>query len=339
MITDISRLESQIQNISKTIPDIDKSKLSKDKIIQIYSYVTANKESWNQLLNQKQTESLFLRKGSTHLPYSIEYWKNGQCFFYTDVLIGQGMHKNVFLAAELTSQSLVARVKPFSNKEDLQDIIQEGNFLNSFVGSKGIVNAYGNSYYPSKKNSALMKYHMLQTLYECDLEYFLKNKIQLEEDDLKKMISDLLMGLAAIHNKGLLHEDLKPKNILIKFDRVTNKISEAALCDLGMTSSGHYYKSSEEKETAQKWEVYFILRRIQVYAKIYEIEIPQFIHQFIDNLNEQCLVSAEKALEKLEAWVPFNSSEKALEKIEERSPFNLSLVSKLFNFFIQKRLD
>ena len=53
--------------------------------------------------------------------------------------------------------------------------------------------------------------------------------IPMGKDDIRVVIRDVLMGLATLHSAGIMHRDVKPGNILVRFNPTS-----AVLCDLGL---------------------------------------------------------------------------------------------------------
>ena len=56
------------------------------------------------------------------------------------------------------------------------------------------------------------------------------------ESELRQIMRQLLTGVKAIHDAGVIHKDLKPENILI--DRKNDRLGNLAICDFGSASFG-----------------------------------------------------------------------------------------------------
>ena len=61
-----------------------------------------------------------------------------------------------------------------------------------------------------------------------DLELVLKHKIDFSMDHLLKIVYNLLIGLAFLHNANIIHRDIKPGNLLITAD------CKVKICDFGL---------------------------------------------------------------------------------------------------------
>lgn len=48
-----------------------------------------------------------------------------------------------------------------------------------------------------------------------DLENFLENNKNLEERQIVKLFYEILLGMKALHDKKVIHSDLKPENIFL----------------------------------------------------------------------------------------------------------------------------
>ena len=76
----------------------------------------------------------------------------------------------------------------------------------------------------------LMEYCKYHTL----LEYIDKNQI-LEDDKIYSIISQIALGLQALHKNKYYHRDLRPENILIR--NKSDKYIEIAICDFGSATN------------------------------------------------------------------------------------------------------
>lgn len=56
---------------------------------------------------------------------------------------------------------------------------------------------------------------------------------RLSEEDVKKVVYQVLLGLNYLHNLGIVHRDMKPPNILLKYKNDLNSIK---IADLGFAT-------------------------------------------------------------------------------------------------------
>ncbi len=84
-----------------------------------------------------------------------------------------------------------------------------------------------------------LELHM--TLYDGSLRDWIENRRgsskHFNEDEVMRIIHDILMGLIELHDRGLTHGDIKPSNILVR-----NRPFKLVLGDCGFTSISKYAK-------------------------------------------------------------------------------------------------
>jgi serine/threonine protein kinase len=100
--------------------------------------------------------------------------------------------------------------------------------------------------------------------YHCDLHmYALKRDLSARE--IVIVVRDLLAALAFIHSRGIIHCDVKPKNILLKFDCWAETPTGAVLCDFGLSvlTSERLHKSSVQTGQYRAPEINYNKSRIQ----------------------------------------------------------------------------
>lgn len=73
--------------------------------------------------------------------------------------------------------------------------------------------------------------YLVMDLSESDLSMVFRQKIYLSENQIIKIIYDLLCCLKFFHSAGLIHRDIKPANILINSD------CSVKLADFGLARS------------------------------------------------------------------------------------------------------
>ncbi|CAD8070156.1 unnamed protein product [Paramecium sonneborni] len=69
-----------------------------------------------------------------------------------------------------------------------------------------------------------------------DLTNFINNNQLLEEEQIKKIMMELLNALFYMHSKGIFHRDIKPQNLLL---RKKGQITDLVIADLGLAD---YYR-------------------------------------------------------------------------------------------------
>jgi serine/threonine protein kinase len=66
----------------------------------------------------------------------------------------------------------------------------------------------------SFSNDTLMPSFILEAA-ECDLEKFMSGKLQIDERKVLGLSLDIIAGVCALHDVGIIHADIKPENVLI----------------------------------------------------------------------------------------------------------------------------
>ena len=82
----------------------------------------------------------------------------------------------------------------------------------------------------SRKNKCV---HLVMPMMQSDLTLILEKNILLTGPQMRNYAAQILRGLDAMHSLGFVHRDLKPGNILVKFDPLTRK-STLVLTDFGL---------------------------------------------------------------------------------------------------------
>jgi hypothetical protein len=202
--------------------------------LAIQTYVADHREEWDQELKTTKKVSLFIRHGTSGLPFSIEYWNDHVCLVYPKKRLDQSLTKKVTYAVDIDQNQVYARAKPiFPHQEKLEKKVE---LIDSLSGSREIVQNYRSSHYQDKHLEC--KFHNIQILYDGTL-WSIQNK--LSDQDLKMMVLDLFAGLAAIHKKGGNHCDLHQWNILYR--KTDGIITGFVICDLAD------FQLSSEKES------------------------------------------------------------------------------------------
>lgn len=107
------------------------------------------------------------------------------------------------------------------------DVIQEYSMLKILSDCDYIVRTNGFNLNDKK---------LAMDLYDCTFRDLL-DKNNYNRNDLDHIIHDILLGLIELHDKNLVHGDLKPNNILIKLNPL-----KVVLGDCGFVSIGKYAK-------------------------------------------------------------------------------------------------
>jgi serine/threonine protein kinase len=177
------------------------------------------------------------------------------------VFIGSGSESCIEQAVNLSTNTSLAIVIPRRNRipsmlyPSLNNILSRSpyRFYLQFNNHRGLVKSHKVLDLAPFIGPNLPDYPIrpgiLQTRYDGDLnKYWNWDKLC---DSLKlKLCTDLIVGLAALHNSNLVHRDIKPANILYLLDKTTNQPRELAICDFGcVTASNEINELLESKFT------------------------------------------------------------------------------------------
>ena len=136
--------------------------------------------------------------------------------------IGEGSYGSVFKAVH-TSTKITVAIKIIPVETDLTPLMKEIKILKT-CKSDYIVRYYG-SYYKDSDLWIVMEYCGGGSL--SDL--MMKGRLTLREDEIRYVISEVLMGLAYLHDQRKIHRDIKSGNILLSDKGV------AKLADFGVS--------------------------------------------------------------------------------------------------------
>ncbi|XP_015846425.3 putative sperm motility kinase W [Peromyscus maniculatus bairdii] len=141
--------------------------------------------------------------------------------FMTLTSLGSGAFGEVKLACHLPTHTHVAVKVLEKTKNSLADIITEVEILQS-VKHRNIVNFF------HVIDTSSTTYLIMEYVSGKDLEYFLRERDFLEENEVRPIFQQVVSGVHFLHQKRIAHRDIKLENILI--DRAGN----VKLCDFGM---------------------------------------------------------------------------------------------------------
>lgn len=183
----------------------------------------------------------------------LDYPKKIDRFIIKDVL-GKGAQGVVYLAVDPSLDRRVA-IKSvflrdsFQQQDDIDHLLKEARTV-SKLQHANIVSIY------DVGNDPLKPYLVLEYVEGQTLHTLLGNKIPLQQAI--KIMRDVLSGVAAAHNEGIIHCDLKPANIMITLQGQA-KVSDFGLAlltdsqqhDSDMLAGTPQYMAPEYIETHQ----------------------------------------------------------------------------------------
>lgn len=319
----VTSLDSKVLDCDLFTVNGEKEILSKCGITEqiannILSYVDVHKSMWNQELKANSQQSLYQRSDLTNLPFSIQYWMDGEWLVHTRTEINRGASKKALYSVNLCDQCFFARLKPCGYSLEAQTkLINESQDIEAFAGKQGVIQNHRTSYYPSHKYPGETRFEIIQDYFQGNLDILWKMKLTTEEINLVTI--DLIKGLAAIHEKGFIHRDLKDANILAMIDLKTKKVQKVVICDLGEMKSVKNDYSLEELDEEQRKEVNKILGLITKLHRSQDKPSPSFISKlkwipddpiFTDKgMKPRPASTAQEALKEILAYYNQNHSE------------------------------
>ena len=132
-------------------------------------------------------------------------------------ILGQGEFRRVFLVKNKSDNKLYA-IKEIIIRDDMKDkikdITKEADILSKF-NCKNIIKYY-DSYLSKDKFYILMEYcnggNLRDFINNC-----IKNGVLIQQSILYQIIKQICIGIKEIHNKIVIHGDIKPENIFINY--------------------------------------------------------------------------------------------------------------------------
>ncbi|CAD8071941.1 unnamed protein product [Paramecium sonneborni] len=202
--------------------------------------------------------------------------------------IGQGNFAIVFKCRNILDQSIYAikktKAQPKQNLKN-SDARQEACILAKLFSqsdTKHIVQYY-NCWIEQNQFFLVMEY--------CD--YNLKHQQQYQEWEVKIILKHILEGLRFLHNKNLVHMDIKPENILFKKKDLSYKLADFGLSRLQFLQEEEDIRDGDQRYTAPEIMEYMNfgtpidLQKVDIFAlgcTIFELmiqeELPKSDNQY-----------------------------------------------------------
>lgn len=179
-------------------------------------------------------------------------------------LIGKGGFGSVFKAypVKLIKEFpaiMAVKVAEVSEQKKLTPLINEGQMLSEFQDCPFVIKYYGDEWsYIDKKPISF------NLLLEFAAGGTIGDRIEksgLTESEVKEFTESILKSLQFIHDKGYMHCDLKPHNILLVPDMTSNADFVAKIADFGLTKRAQDMYSRQG--TTIYWPPETVLSNIQ----------------------------------------------------------------------------
>lgn len=148
-------------------------------------------------------------------------------------VLGSGSYGTVSLARPMNvcSSMIYAAVKSAEVNRSFS-LREEGNILNALRGSEYVVECFGEDVtVENGKNTYNLMHEYADRGTLHDLLH--KSKMMLGESEAAYYAFQILKGISHVHNKGFIHCDLKPANILVF--PPTEKYMRHKLADFGLS--------------------------------------------------------------------------------------------------------
>ena len=147
--------------------------------------------------------------------------------------MGQGAYGVVVAAKDLTSDdpdsNLVAIKKierAFEHKVFMQRTLRELKILR-LLQHENIIGVKTTILKPPRKED-FDDIYVVSDLMETDLTQIIKSQQELSDEHIQFFLYQILRGLKYIHSAGILHRDLRPRNLLV------NSNCDLKICDFGL---------------------------------------------------------------------------------------------------------
>ena len=141
--------------------------------------------------------------------------------------INNGLSSTLFLALNELSQKVVVKI---FNRSSHEAYLKEKEFFEKNQNFQNIIKVYDYGQIKNKKDPYFGHYYLIMEYAEKgDLVNYIEQQNN-NENEAKKIISQILNGYEEINKCGFIHRDLKPENILIMDDN-TLKITDFGFCE------------------------------------------------------------------------------------------------------------
>lgn len=222
----------------------------------IIGFIKPRMSEWN--VQALQLGRGFLIDSIPNFPCSILFSIKGECHLLFDNighLLGSGLDKLVLRSICLPQGKIQALIKPIFHEEPFENISaadnklireerqflgmwQETEMLMKLKGEKGIIALEERMAFEwdgEKKLFLAEDYYWDGNLGDY-LKYLITDKIEsakIPPIKQRKVLSDLLEGLVAIHKNHIVHHDIKPDNILLDLQK---RESSAVIADFHLAT-------------------------------------------------------------------------------------------------------
>jgi hypothetical protein len=141
-----------------------------------------------------------------------------------------GTFGRVFFGRDQNGRKIAIKVAAVPPSQSMKNLKKEGKFLAMMAGSQNVL---GTSEVGYMEGSPPRMFVIMDHIEGSDLY----DRMNGEEDELSirestEALVDIASGLGELHDKGIVHRDIKPKNILIE-----REAGKAFIVDLGTSAS------------------------------------------------------------------------------------------------------
>ncbi len=238
----------------------------------IVPFIQSQLSKWNTEV-LREGRSFYLT--DSNLPCAILFSIRGQYYLIFESvghLLGIGFDKLVMRSMSLPAGKVQALIRPLFvrlpqalSKPGAPAFSKEAQFINMWVETemlmelkhkRGIINIEERFIIPinGQKNLYFIEDYYWDGTIADYLRYAVDKKIEsakLSKLQQRKIIADLLIGLNEIHNKGIIHHDLKPNNILLDLNK--KKGSLAVIADFHLAAYRENKMRLKELPVMAEW--------------------------------------------------------------------------------------